>query len=63
MGNFRPSATRTFGILTAGGDCPGLNAVLAASHYDAGLDRLEELSPAGEQISVPPGRKAVNLLI
>jgi 6-phosphofructokinase 1 len=28
MGNYRHSATRTFGILTAGGDCPGLNAAI-----------------------------------
>ena len=40
MGNFRPSVTRTFGILTAGGDCPGLNAAIrgvcraASSRYN-----------------------------
>ncbi|MDR0877302.1 MAG: 6-phosphofructokinase [Treponema sp.] len=28
MGTIRRSATRTFGILTAGGDCPGLNAAI-----------------------------------
>ena len=28
MGDFRPSVTKTFGILTAGGDCPGLNAAI-----------------------------------
>jgi 6-phosphofructokinase 1 len=28
MGNLKHSATRTFGILTAGGDCPGLNAAI-----------------------------------
>jgi 6-phosphofructokinase 1 len=28
MENFRASVTRTFGILTAGGDCPGLNAAI-----------------------------------
>jgi 6-phosphofructokinase 1 len=28
MGTIRPSATRKFGILTAGGDCPGLNAAI-----------------------------------
>ena len=28
MGNYRSSATRTFGILTSGGDCPGLNAAI-----------------------------------
>ncbi|GHU16396.1 ATP-dependent 6-phosphofructokinase 3 [Spirochaetia bacterium] len=28
MGIIRKSATRTFGILTAGGDCPGLNAAI-----------------------------------
>jgi 6-phosphofructokinase 1 len=28
MGNYRSSVTRTFGILTAGGDCPGLNAAI-----------------------------------
>ncbi|MCL2374230.1 MAG: ATP-dependent 6-phosphofructokinase, partial [Treponema sp.] len=28
MGNFRLSATKTFGILTSGGDCPGLNAAI-----------------------------------
>ena len=40
MRNFRPSVTRTFGILTAGGDCPGLNAAIrgvcraASSRYN-----------------------------
>lgn len=40
MGNYRPSVTRTFGILTAGGDCPGLNAAIrgvcraASSRYN-----------------------------
>ncbi|MCL2380211.1 MAG: 6-phosphofructokinase [Treponema sp.] len=40
MGNFRPSVTRRFGILTSGGDCPGLNAAIrgvcraALSRYD-----------------------------
>ena len=40
MGNFRSSVTRTFGILTAGGDCPGLNAAIrgvcraASSRYN-----------------------------
>jgi 6-phosphofructokinase 1 len=28
MGKVRDSVTRTFGILTAGGDCPGLNAAI-----------------------------------
>ena len=28
MGIFKPSVTKTFGILTAGGDCPGLNAAI-----------------------------------
>jgi 6-phosphofructokinase 1 len=28
MGNFRQSVTKKFGILTAGGDCPGLNAAI-----------------------------------
>lgn len=28
MGNNRKSATKVFGILTAGGDCPGLNAAI-----------------------------------
>ena len=28
MGIYRPSVTRTFGILTSGGDCPGLNAAI-----------------------------------
>ena len=28
MRDHRPSVTRTFGILTAGGDCPGLNAAI-----------------------------------
>ena len=28
MEHYRPSVTRTFGILTAGGDCPGLNAAI-----------------------------------
>jgi len=28
MGSFLPSVTKTFGILTAGGDCPGLNAAI-----------------------------------
>jgi len=28
MGKHRTSATRTFGILTSGGDCPGLNAAI-----------------------------------
>jgi len=28
MEGFRPSVTKTFGILTAGGDCPGLNAAI-----------------------------------
>ncbi|MCL2478582.1 MAG: 6-phosphofructokinase [Treponema sp.] len=28
MSNYRPSVTRTFGILTSGGDCPGLNAAI-----------------------------------
>ena len=28
MNDYRPSVTRTFGILTAGGDCPGLNAAI-----------------------------------
>ena len=37
---YRPSVTRTFGILTAGGDCPGLNAAIrgvcraASSRYN-----------------------------
>jgi len=40
MGNFRSSVTRTFGLLTAGGDCPGLNAAIrgvcraASSRYN-----------------------------
>ena len=40
MGNFQASATKTFGILTAGGDCPGLNAAIrgvcraASSRYN-----------------------------
>ena len=40
MGNYRHSVTRTFGILTAGGDCPGLNAAIrgvcraASSRYN-----------------------------
>ena len=40
MGNLRSSVTRTFGILTAGGDCPGLNAAIrgvcraASSRYN-----------------------------
>ena len=40
MDYFRPSVTRTFGILTAGGDCPGLNAAIrgvcraASSRYN-----------------------------
>ncbi|MDR3167839.1 MAG: 6-phosphofructokinase, partial [Treponema sp.] len=28
METIRNSATKTFGILTAGGDCPGLNAAI-----------------------------------
>jgi len=28
MGSFRHSVTKTFGILTSGGDCPGLNAAI-----------------------------------
>ena len=28
MGSYRSSVTKTFGILTAGGDCPGLNAAI-----------------------------------
>ncbi|MDR0513192.1 MAG: 6-phosphofructokinase [Treponema sp.] len=28
MGNFQASVTKTFGILTSGGDCPGLNAAI-----------------------------------
>jgi len=28
MGTYRSSTTKTFGILTAGGDCPGLNAAI-----------------------------------
>ncbi|MDR2608730.1 MAG: 6-phosphofructokinase, partial [Treponema sp.] len=42
MINIRKSATRTFGILTAGGDCPGLNAairgVCRAAHDRYGMD-------------------------
>jgi len=40
MASFRPSVTRTFGILTAGGDCPGINAAIrgvcraASSRYN-----------------------------
>ena len=40
MGIFRPSVTKTFGILTAGGDCPGINAAIrgvcraASSRYN-----------------------------
>ena len=40
MGNYRSSITKTFGILTAGGDCPGLNAAIrgvcraASSRYN-----------------------------
>ena len=40
MGSCRSSITRTFGILTAGGDCPGLNAAIrgvcraASSRYN-----------------------------
>ena len=40
MGSICPSATKTFGILTAGGDCPGLNAAIrgvcraAVDRYD-----------------------------
>ena len=40
MGIYRSSVTRTFGILTAGGDCPGLNAAIrgvcraASSRYN-----------------------------
>jgi len=40
MAEYRPSVTRTFGILTAGGDCPGLNAAIrgvcraASSRYN-----------------------------
>ena len=28
MGVFKPTVTKTFGILTAGGDCPGINAAI-----------------------------------
>ncbi|MDR1655850.1 MAG: 6-phosphofructokinase [Treponema sp.] len=42
MISIRKSATRTFGILTAGGDCPGLNAairgVCRAAHDRYGMD-------------------------
>ncbi|MDR0561092.1 MAG: 6-phosphofructokinase, partial [Spirochaetaceae bacterium] len=40
MGLIRSVATKTFGILTGGGDCPGLNAAIrgvcraAYSRYD-----------------------------
>ena len=40
MEKYRPSVTKTFGILTAGGDCPGLNAAIrgvcraASSRYN-----------------------------
>ena len=40
MANYSPSITKTFGILTAGGDCPGLNAAIrgvcraASSRYN-----------------------------